>query len=457
MVRVTGRLLTALAAAALIGMPAMAKVPDEVAGRLGNDLTPYGAERAGNAEGTIPEWTGGLSEPPKGLGYEIGVHHPNPWGDEKPLYVINAGNAEEHAQRIAPGYRAMMERFPDYHMKVYPTHRSCAAPESVYDAIKQNATTAQLTADANGVTGAHTGAPFPVPRSALQMVWNYNLAFRGYKIVRANVEAVPTAGGSYTLGKAWERYLYTWSEPGNNTASNGEGMQFYFTRQQTEPASQAGANFLMHNPVSYTNANRKGWRYNPGTRRVIRATGVTHDAPLPSSENLRVNDNFLIFNGPTDRYDWTLVGKKEMIVPYNTYDLASDDLRYDDILQSGHINQDPIRYELHRVWVVEARLREGESHSFARRVNYIDEDTWNFMNADLYDLDNALWRFHEAHTMNYYEVPLCTLNTDVIYDLNEKRYHIVGMRNEEPPVNFFADELQESDFVPDTIRRMGVR
>ena len=55
------------AALALSVTNAFAKVPESELARLGQDLTPSGAEKAGNADGTIPAWTGGLTEAPAGF------------------------------------------------------------------------------------------------------------------------------------------------------------------------------------------------------------------------------------------------------------------------------------------------------------------------------------------------------------------------------------------------------
>ena len=82
-----------------------------------------------------------------------------------------------------------------------------------------------------------------------------------------------------------------------------------------------------------------------------------------------------MFNGAPDRYDWKLIGKKELYIPYNAYRLDSPQLKYSDIIKPGHINRDLTRYELHRVWEVEATLKTGERHIYAKRHFFIDEDT----------------------------------------------------------------------------------
>ena len=77
------------------------------------DLTPLGGERAGNAEGTIPEWTGGITEPP--AGYTVGEHHRDPFAGDRPLFVIDAGQprrAPRPALGRAPAHAGDLPELP---------------------------------------------------------------------------------------------------------------------------------------------------------------------------------------------------------------------------------------------------------------------------------------------------------------------------------------------------------
>jgi hypothetical protein len=164
-----------------------------------------------------------------------------------------------------------------------------------------------------------------------------------------------------------------------------------------------------------------------------------------------------MYNGAPDRYDWKLVGKKELYIPYNSYRLDSPNLKYSDILKAGHINQDLTRYELHRVWHVEATLKSGERHIYAKRDFYIDEDTWQAAIIDQYDGRGNLWRVSEAHAQYYYDnqVPWYTLETS--YDLQSGRYLALGMKNEEKRAYEFGFTATESEFTPAALRQSGVR
>ena len=136
------------------------QVPPEQAARLGTDLTPLGSERAGNADGSIPAWTGGITSPPEGIGYEKGKHLPDPFAADKPLVRINADNMDDHDAFLTRGQKALMAQYGSYFMDVYPTRRSCAQPEFVYDAAKRNAGIGELVADGNGVAKAIMASPF---------------------------------------------------------------------------------------------------------------------------------------------------------------------------------------------------------------------------------------------------------------------------------------------------------
>jgi hypothetical protein len=163
-----------------------------------------------------------------------------------------------------------------------------------------------------------------------------------------------------------------------------------------------------------------------------------------------------MFNGSPMRYNWELVGKKEMYIPYNDYRLHSDSLKYDQILKPGHINPEYARYEKHRVWEVKATLKEGMRHTYKTRVFYIDEDSWQISVTDIYDNRDELYRVGVAHSINYYEVPTLWSTLEVFHDLQSRRYLAMGLDNEGRMYNFEAS-LSEANFTPDALRRAGIR
>ena len=442
-----------LASFALLARPE-AKVAPEEAAKLGQELTPLGAIRAGNEDGTIPPWEGGITKPPPG--YEPGKQHLDPYADDEILFTITAENVDRYADKLSPGQIAMFRRYPDtWKMHVYPTRRSAAFPQRVYDAVMANATTAETVAGGNGVVNATVASPFPIPRSGVEVIWNHVLRYRSTGIHRIFVQAAPTASGAYTPVKIDQRVLGPYARAGE-TIESIDNKAIYFLEVVTAPPRLAGELLLVHETVNQVAEPRQAWTYNPGQRRVRRAPNVAYDNPGTASDGQRTSDQLDMFNGAPDRYEWTLVGRREMYVPYNTYEVHSGDVTYDEILQPGHVNPDLLRYELHRVWVADAKLREGTSHIYARRTFYVDEDSWQALVVDQYDGRGEMWRVSEAYCINYYDVPLFWATVEAHYDLQNGRYLALGLNNQE-----MADEFDVTmsldEFTPDAIRRLGRR
>ena len=426
--------LVLLVLLAFAGLPVSAEVTAEAAARLGGDLTPLGAETAGNAAGTIPPWQGGITQPP--TGYQSGMHHPDPFPEDKPLFVITAKNVHEHEAHLSPGQIALFHRYPDtFRMHVYPSRRTASLPQHIYERTIANATTATLTKQGNGVLNAAEGIPFPIPQNGLEAVWNHLLRYRGATLSSAGGQASPTADGAYVVVRLKEDIIWAYYQPGATTATIDNKLA-YFRQEVQSPPRLAGQLLVVHETLNQAVEPRKAWTYNPGQRRVRRAPNVAYDNPGTASDGQRTNDQSDIFNGAPDRYDWTLVGKKELYIPYNSYRLHSDQHSFEDILQPGHLNPDLTRYELHRVWVVEARLKEGMRHIYARRTFFLDEDSWQIAIADQYDGRGEIWRVSEAHTINYYEVPLTWSTATTVYDLQNGRYLVQGLSNEFEPARF---------------------
>ncbi len=430
---------------------ANAGIPEDEIARLGQGLTPLGGERAGNDDGTIPEWTGGITEPPQG--YAIGDHHPDPYSGDQPLFIINADNLDQHRPRLSVGHQRMLESYPSFSMPIYPSRRSASVPPRIHEATRQTAATAELVDDGNGVANAVIGIPFPIPRNGLEVIWNHLLRYRGETVACMVGQAAVTRGGEYTLVKNSLEVELRYSLPGMTVEKLGNTMILYKSRTLA-PARLAGDILLLHETINQFREPRNAWTYNPGQRRVRRAPNVAYDNPGTSSDGLRTADQVDMFNGAVDRYDWKLVGKRELYVPYNAYRLHGDDLAFDDILMPLHVNPDLLRYELHRVWVVEATLKEGASHIYKRRTLYVDEDSWQILLADIYDNRDQLWRLSEGHVINYYEKPLIWPTLEVHTDLQAGRYLAFGLDNEFQMCTWDTG-LESRDFTPAALRREG--
>ena len=331
---------TLVLAGMALGAPAMAAVSAADAAKLGAELTPLGAEKAGNADGSIPAWDGGLTSASQAgfANFRPGQHHPDPYANDKPLYTITAANMSQYGNKLTEGHKKLLQTYRNsFKMIVYPTHRSGASPQRIYDATKRIATTAELAAGGNGVVKAGEGVPFPIPKSGVEVFWNHVLRYRGDVIVRNIGQAPVTASGSYTMVKFRDETMVAYSLAGAKS-ENLNNTIAYFIQETLAPARLAGEVLLVQETLDQSIENRRAWVYNAGQRRVRRAPNVAFDNPGTNSDALRTSDQFDMYNGSPQRYDWTLVGKKEIIVPYNSYKLNSNTLKYTDILKKNHIS-----------------------------------------------------------------------------------------------------------------------
>ncbi|MBU1285116.1 MAG: DUF1329 domain-containing protein [Gammaproteobacteria bacterium] len=436
---------------ATCALQAQAKVDSTQAARLGQDLTPLGGERAGNAAGTIPAWDGGLAQPP--ANYQPGMHHPDPYSADAPLYQINSQNLAQYQAQLPAGLKALLEKNPDYFLRVFPTRRSAAAPQRIYDATRFNAQTAELISGGNGVAGAAAGIPFPLPTTGQEVIWNHIMRYRGDQISFVTNQAAVLSNGAYNLLKL-ERDIYFLYGREGVSPQDLDNTLFYYKYKVVAPAKLAGSALVVQETLDQVLAIRKAWRFNRGERRVRRLPMLAYDTLQPDTNGMATADVVDSYNGAPDRYEWTLVGKQEMLVPYNSYAVHQKGIPYDNILRSNTVNPELLRYELHRVWVVEAELRKGFSHPYAKRRFYIDEDSWQILAADLYDKSGELSGVQESHPISYYDVPMFGSTLETIYDFKGKRYFVDGLDNNEPMYNFNA-KLGPRDFTPQALRREG--
>ncbi|NND57008.1 MAG: DUF1329 domain-containing protein [Xanthomonadales bacterium] len=427
-------------------------MPDQVE-RLSRDLTPVGAERGANEAGTIPAWTGGITEPP--ASYRQGDHHPDPFAGEQPLLRIDSGNLNQHREQLGNGQAALLAKYPEFYLEVYPSHRTAAYPERVYEMTAQNAASGSLSENGNAVINVAEGFPFPFPENAQELIWNHQLRYRGTGSIRHIKMIAPTANGAFNE----ITMTVTTTNPYYHRGATLDIIDNHFTmyeREVTTPPSMAGNVLLVYESLNQVAEPRKAWVYNPGRRRVIRAPNVAYDSPSAGTDGMHVSDMTDMFNGALDRYQWELKGKREMYVPYNAYRLHSSELDYDDLVLPGHLDPRHLRYELHRVWVVEATLRNGSRHINPKRIFYLDEDSYQILMVDHYNSDTELWRYSEAHPINFYDVPTLWTTLEVHYDLEARRYAAFRL-DPGKPIPPFNMELDPGDFTPQALRRKGRR
>lgn len=434
----------ALAAAMSISAIAQAADPSE----LGKTLTPFGATKAGNADGSIPAWDGGITKPP--ASYKPGSHYADPYAGDKPLFTITAENMDKYADKLGEGTKAKLKAYPTFKVTVYPTHRSFSAPQYIYDAAIENAKTAKLSADGLTAEDNKTTIPFPIATKGAEVMLNHIMRWRGTQQKNHTMTAAVTESGEFTEQKIDLKIIFPYDQPGERNKIND-----YFYAETVAPARTAGDITLVHEFIDPAVEQRLAWTYNPGQRRVRRAPEVEFDNPIGAYDSLATTDDFDMFNGSLERYDWKLVGKKEIYVPYNDYALQDPKYQYADLVKPLHLNPDAERWELHRVYVVEATLKASAKHVYAKRVYYVDEDSWYSLLSDLYDGHGQLWRTHTNYTMNFYDVPIMAADALEYCDLQARRYAIAGLFGQDPVPSYTGSDLQVSDFTPDALRRGG--
>ncbi|NRA70564.1 MAG: DUF1329 domain-containing protein [Gammaproteobacteria bacterium] len=446
-----GVILTSLT---LLAGSVIAKVSPEQAAELGLSLTPVGAEQAGNKSGSIPAWHGGLTRKNSTANKDTG-RPTNPFSNDQPLFEITNLNLAQYQANLTAGQIAMFAKHPNYKMPIYPSRRSAAYPESIYAVIKKNATRSQLVSGGNGLGDFDTTIPFPVPQAALEVVWNHITRYRGGSARRVGTTIPVQADGSFAPVKITDRLVWPEFLSGGRDAKKDNNVLFYYLQRITAPARLTGTALLVHETIDQVKEARRAWVYNSGQRRVRRAPNVAYDGPGAGTDGLRTTDNYDMYNGSPDRYDWKFNGKKEIYIPYNSYQLLDTDLKYQDIIGTGFLNPQHVRYELHRVWEVTATLKEGSRHIYAQRTLYIDEDTWGASVIDHYDGRGELWKLSEAHNIQFYDVETPWMVAETLFDLNSGRYLVTGLSNEEPKFMVWGEQVSRRSFSSAALRRMG--
>ncbi len=376
-----------LAAAMANGVPASAAVPPAEAAKLKSELTPVGAEKAGNKDGSIPAWTGGFKD--KTL--PVAGRRPDPFASEKPLFSITAENAAKYADKLNAGTLAMLKKYPTtYRVDVYPTHRTAAMPRSFYDATAKNATQAKLVTEADGqvrIDNDAGGVPFPIPKDGNEVMMNL-LTFYAPTVKHANgINYLIQADGRRVMVATYTNYLARYYTQEERTS---KGLYQAIRSQNSNPPIRAGEAIVTE---SYTDPSKDtSWVYLPGQRRVRKLPSSCCDSPTPFSAGIVSFDEIGgVFFGSPHKFDWKLVEKKELFIPYNANKILGV-AKAEDSFAGNHLNPDYVRWELHRVWVVEATLKAGQRHTSPRSLYYVDEDWWGPALADRFDAQGQLAR-----------------------------------------------------------------
>lgn len=433
--------------------PALAAATAEEIAKLGGDeLTCMGAERAGSEKG-VAEYTGKWykkwddSLPDHG-------YVPSPYDDEKPLFTITASNHQEYAENLTAGQIGMFEKYPNtFKMHIYPSHRDFRFADWACETVKKNAKEAKIIESGLGLEGHSGGHPFPFPKNGSEAIWNVIKPHRAY-----------TEKVTYDIADVYENGTIAWGQnefktmnPGNHPEKRpplDSEIDGYFFVKTILPARAAGEVAVGFQPNNYDGNATQAWQYQPGIRRVRKAPEVGFDYPVPPA-GLRTVDDDYIFNGSPERYNWKLVGKKEIFAPYHTNRINDPAVKYAQLITPNTINPEYMRYELHRMWVIEADLKDGVRHIYKKRRIYADEDGWLAYLSESYDQQDKLWR---VNWVNYYysqESGTFHRTVSLYHNLTSGAYEATYLSNESKDWWRINTPMKKQEFSPQAAERAG--
>ncbi|MDD2736791.1 MAG: DUF1329 domain-containing protein [Desulfuromonadaceae bacterium] len=444
--KVATSIIAAGMALALAGTVIGAVSPEE-AKKLGTTLTPIGAEKAGNKDGSIPEYTGAPAAATQKKGK---ISHKDPFADEKPIFSITSKNVTQYSDKLTEGAKALLKKYPTYRVDVYKTHRTTALPKWVNDATIKNVGKASTVNDGLAIKNAHAFYPFPIPKTGSEAMWNHLLVYSPNEIHKAEAYTVDANGRSVLTAD----YTVTLEFPYWDTSKSNVDYFFQVSQKYKGPARRSGEALMLMEPINSSENQRKAWQYLPGQRRVKLAPDVSHDAPEPATSGATTFDDNMLFSGSMERFNWKLVGKKEMYVPYNNYKMAYHSTP-EELFKKGHLNPDFVRWELHRVWVVEATLKPGKRHIYHKRIFYLDEDCWNASASDQYDARGQLYRVGFSYMTPILEYPSQNNQPLGHYDLITGQYNLNGY-SPKGSTEIYG-KLPEREWSPDALSGSGVR
>ena len=441
----------------LVSYSSLAGVSQKEVQKLGEVLTPFGSILGGNIDRSIPAWTGGISKPEA----KSGEHHTDLFKDEEPILVIDSDNLEKYSKNLTAGQLKMFNSFSDsYSMNIYPSYRTHAMPDWVNKNSIENAKSSSLSKKGTGVINAYGGIAFPILHGsnsdqALQTMWNHMTRWRGIYVVRRTSEIAVNRNGQFNTVINQQEVLFNFHVPGKAFDDLDNKLLYYITFT-VSPARLAGGALLVHETLDQTIQKREAWDYNAGQRRVRRAPNLAYDSPLASSNHIAAIDEVDMYNGAPDRYSWNYKGLSERYIPYNNYKINEKGRQYSDMLKPGHIDPEFVRWEKHRVHVVEATLKKQSRHVYAKRTFYIDEDSWSIAMSEQYDRRGEMLHFNMSLLKNFYELPGVFTSADVIHDLQSQKYFVHGLYSEETnaPV-FHSEPPPKRYFTSSSLRRRG--
>lgn len=423
----------------LVAQAACAAVAAAEAAKLGHKLTAVGAERAAGkappppkaASAPVDEFAE-AEDPPTQIP-EWSATAPAVASNEKPLFTISAVNVGRYRENLTESHFALLQTFSNtYSMKVYPSRRTVRWPKEIETATAENATRCTLKGN-DDLNDCRLGFPFPLPQNGAEVIWNHKLRWRGDTLSRSNDQLIVQTDGKFQRTRLAEEFDFRYANLKSGLVLSGQQREVLrYLSQALEPARLAGNFLLVHEKSGAGVGGRAAWALVPGSKRARREPKACCDNPYEGSDGMQFYDQVDMFSGPLDRYNWKLLGKREIFIPYNSLRLAASSSRHADLVRPAHLNQDLLRYELHRVWVVEATLRPGLAHTLRKRRFYVDEDSWTIVAVDMLDNYDQPYQFQEGHLQVSPATQRAEYVAEVIYHLNTERYFVTGLRADKP-------------------------
>ncbi len=440
---------------------AWAKVPEQEAAALGDTLTAVGANPAANADGSIPAYTGSMLGLPENLKYDgPGTAYPDPYADDPVLFTVTAENRKQYEEFLNPALEAMFATYPEtFKMNIYPTHRDGRYLDIYNEKLKYNAVHTALFNGEDGIEGFTGSVAFPIPKTGAEVIWNTRTSGPNYTMVGTYSDIAVFSNGSRSVRKTSIVSEYPYANPDNKVGVLEKDLGIYAAYVMTnvdKPVRDKGTITSVLDPYDYATNAREVWRYLPGSRRVRRAPTVGYDTPDGPGGFITVDDT-LGFNGAMDRFSWTLKDKQELFIPFHNYKFDQQGLSYDELLPAYHVNPDYIRYEKHRVWVVEANLKEGKRHIYGKRRFYVDEDSWNIVMTENYDGRGELWKVVLINSIYEYNVKGYVNRAMMFHELRAGGYIVIRLVNDSAPLDYTAPPKGSHYYSSTNVRKLGRR
>jgi len=403
-------------------------------------LTPVGAQMAGNSDESIPPWSGGLDRTQGILNADEGYR--DPFFMDRVLFYIDRQNVNQYREKLSDGLAALVESNKDFRIPVYRSRRSVTFPDDLLQ--QQRSRGAKECA----INPDQCVIPFPIPQSGIEVMMNHIRRHRGGSIQRS-FDTVSVKNGRILRIGARDTKVFR-----SNMEDPPRDSAFVYLLEFLSPTEFVGTIYMVHEP-SHINGTRQAWVYNSGQRRVRRAPDLAYDNAQDGTDGLAVVDQYDGFNGAMDRYEWVLKGKQELFIPYNNYKIGDKNVDLSSIFGPKSLNSDYLRFELHRVWMVEARLKSGYQHIYHKRIFYIDEDAWAIALSESYDSKGELWRVGMHSITQLYDVDLPWYRFEYWQDLHDNSYVVTGLDNRYRGRVQFGQRFRGENFTADALRRKG--